>query len=85
MSAIIAALISSQLPGEPKDRQIRVVKDTQAPIVAEGFVGLCCKSMQKMCNDLKNSLEKGRQPKLRRITKYDDEVQPRYEGFPFNA
>ena len=28
-----------------RERQVRVVKDVKAPIISEGFVGVCCKSM----------------------------------------
>jgi hypothetical protein len=31
------------------------VKDSNVPIISEGFVGVCCKSMQKLCN--KNQAE----------------------------
>ena len=79
------ALISSQEEGAPSDRQIRVVKDTLAPMITEGFIGVCCKSVQKVCNYVKDNLEKGRQEGTDRITKYDGKVQPDYGKYPHNA
>ena len=74
LSMICAAHISSQKEGAPSDRQIRIVENTLAPIITEGFIGVCCKSMQKVCNHLKQSLEQSRQEGTRRITKYDGKV-----------
>jgi hypothetical protein len=47
------ALVSSYREGHTCERQARVIKDTTAPIIVDGFVGLCCQSMQKMCNGIK--------------------------------
>ena len=68
LSIICAAHISSHKEGAPSDRQIRIVENTLAPIITEGFIGVCCKSMQKVCNHLKQSLEQSRQEGTRRIT-----------------
>ena len=56
-----------------------------APIITEGFIGVCCKSVQKVCNHLKQSLEKGRREGTKRITRYDGKVLPDYSKFPHNA
>ena len=45
LSKICAAHISSQEEGAPSDRQIRIAENTLAPIITEGFIGVCCKSM----------------------------------------
>jgi len=39
------ALLSGHKEETPKERQVRVVKGVKAPIISEGFVGVCCKSM----------------------------------------
>ena len=56
-----------------------------APIITEGFIGVCCKSVQKVCNHLKQRLEKGRREDTKRITRYDGKVLPDYSKFPHNA
>jgi hypothetical protein len=33
--------------------QMRVVKGTSAPFITDGFVGFCCKSIMKLCTDVK--------------------------------
>ena len=33
-----------------------MVNDTHAPIVTDAFVGVCCKSMQKLCIDVKQDM-----------------------------
>jgi hypothetical protein len=55
MSTICMVFLSGHTQGVPRERQVRVVKGTKAPIISEGFVGVCCKSMQKLCHDVKLS------------------------------
>jgi hypothetical protein len=42
MSIICLALLGSYEIGHTHERQARVIKDTNAPIIVDGFVGLCC-------------------------------------------
>ena len=53
MGIICLALLGSFVDGHAHDRQARVIKDTNAPIIVDGFVGLCCQSMQRLCNSIK--------------------------------
>ena len=55
MSNLCMAFLSGHKEGTLRQRQVRVVKDIKAPIISEGFVGVCCKSMQKLCHDIKVS------------------------------
>ncbi len=50
---LILSTLGSEKAGDPQARQVRVVNDTQAPIITDGFVGVCCKSMQKLCTAVK--------------------------------
>jgi hypothetical protein len=64
-----------------------VIKGVKAPIISEGFVGMCCKSMQKLCHDIKLSwIERHRsRTKQDMVTMYDGKVQAEYARFPNNA
>jgi hypothetical protein len=42
MGIICLALLGSYEVGHTHERQARVIKDTNAPIIVDGFVGLCC-------------------------------------------
>jgi hypothetical protein len=35
---------------------MRKVDNTKAPVVTDGFVGVCCKSMMKLCQAIKLSM-----------------------------
>ena len=35
---------------------MRLVKNTPAPIITDGFVGVCCRSIQKICHTAKLNL-----------------------------
>ena len=53
MSRLILATLGSYQVNQPESRQMRKVDDTKAPITTDGFVGLCCKSMMKLCESIK--------------------------------
>ena len=62
--------------------------DTPALIITEGYVGVCCSSLKKLCGVLKKNILKRRadlQPPRTRDNDYDGMVVPRYRQFPFNA
>jgi hypothetical protein len=42
MSLICLALLGSYIVGHTQERQARVIKDINAPVIVDGFVGLCC-------------------------------------------
>ena len=86
VSTMILASLGSRAVGYAQTRHIRVVNDTHAPIITDAFVGVCCKSMQKLCIDAKQSMlcdERGVKP-VTRDTKYDGVVQPQYQRYPSN-
>jgi hypothetical protein len=53
MSRVILAFLGSHEPEQPESRQLRIVKNTPAPIINDGFIGVCCKSFMKLCSDIK--------------------------------
>ncbi len=84
---LILSTLGSEKVGDPQARQVRVVNDIIAPIITDGFVGVCCKSMQKLCTTVKLSiLQRSESDRhLPRDTKYDGLVLPQYREFPYNA
>jgi hypothetical protein len=53
MITVIISLFVSQKVGQPELRQMRLIKNTPAPIVTDGFVGVCCKSIMKIYSNVK--------------------------------
>ena len=87
MSKIVLAFLGGLNTGVKQSRQMRVVKDTLGPIVTDAFVGVCCKSMRKLCTDIKIEMLRYNEEVLRvkSETLYNGKVIPTYEGFPFNV
>ena len=62
--------------------------DTPALIITEGYVGVCCSSLKKLCGVLKKYILKKKAdlpPPRRRDNDYDGMVVPRYSQFHYNA
>ena len=63
---------------------MRKVDDTKAPVITDGFVGLCCKSMMKLCEAIKlNMLWPAKSVNGQvRDTRFDGLVESIYGQFP---
>ena len=63
---------------------MRKVDNTKAPITTDGFVGLCSKSMMKLCEAIKLNILWPAKPadNQTRDTRYDSRVESNYEQFP---
>ena len=63
---------------------MRKVDNTKAPVVTDGFVGVCCKSMMRLCEAIKLKMLEPAKPEdnQARDTRYDDMVESMYEQFP---
>ena len=59
---------------------MRKVDNTKAPVVTDGFVGVCCKSMMRLCEAIKLKMLKPAKPEdnQARDTRYDDMVESIY-------
>lgn len=79
--------MGSEKAGDPQARQVRVVNDIHSPIITNGSVGVCCKSMQKLCTTVKwSALQRSESDRhLPRDTKNDGIVLPQYDKYPHNA
>ena len=50
---MILASAGSHEEKQRRARQVYVLKDVLGPVITDGFVGVCCKSLQKLCAKLK--------------------------------
>ena len=86
---MILASLGGQEVGNNRSRAVQPVDFLLGPLVTDAYVGVCCKSLQKLCQSVKRNLleEKSKNKKdtpFRDIA-YDGWVQPRYSGYPFNG
>jgi hypothetical protein len=84
MSRLVLATLGSHQVNQPESRQMRKVDNTKAPVVTDGFVGVCCKSMMRLCEAIKLSML---QPvksadNQARDTRFDGKVESDYDKFP---
>ena len=84
MSMLVLATLGSHQVNQPESRQMRKVDNTKAPVVTDGFVGVCCKSMMRLCEAIKLSmLQPAKQADNQaRDTRFDGKVESDYEKFP---
>ena len=63
---------------------MRRVDNTKAPVVTDGFLGVCCKSMMKLCEAMKLSILQPAKPadNQARDTRFDSKVVSNYRQFP---
>jgi hypothetical protein len=50
---MILASVGSHEEKQRRARQVYVLKDVLGPLITDGFVGVCCKSLQKLCAKVK--------------------------------
>ena len=50
---MILASVGSNEEKQRRARQVYVLKDVLGPVITDGFVGVCCKSLQKLCAKVK--------------------------------
>ena len=50
---MILASAGSHEEKQRRAREVYVLKDVLGPLITDGFVGVCCKSLQKLCNKVK--------------------------------
>ena len=55
---MVMAVLGSQEEGAAVARSAGVIKNTQALIVTEGYVGVCCTSLKKVCAVMKKHILK---------------------------
>ena len=75
---MILASLGSHEEKQRRGRQVYVIKDVIGPLVTDGYVGVCCKSLQKLCNKIKADVL---QPQAdgKRDTTYDGRI---YSDYP---
>ena len=77
MSMLVLATLGSHQVNQPESRQMRKVDNTKAPVVTDGFVGVCYKSMMKLCEAIKLSMPQQAKPadNQARDTHFDGKVE----------
>ena len=50
---MILASLGSHEEVEGRARQVYVIKDALGPLITDAYVGVCCKSLQKLCAKVK--------------------------------
>ena len=43
--------------GSPESRQMRIAKNTLAPVITDGFIKVCCRAQMKVCQNTKLNLQ----------------------------
>ena len=81
------AVLGGQEIDAPVSRVAGVVKNTLALIVTEGYVGVCCTSLKKLCAIMKKHILRSREAiaPLTRDPAFDGRVIPAYWEFPHNV
>ena len=84
---MILPWLGSQCRGEARSTHVRVINYTPTLIITDGFVGVCCSSLKKICGIAKkHCLDDSKSiPRVKRNTANDDMVMPYYRSFPVNA
>ena len=81
---MVLASLGSHEEGERRARQIYVIKDALGPLVTDAYVGVCCKSLQKLCAKVKMSMLKTQENTQVRNTAFDGLVSSDYQNFVNN-
>jgi hypothetical protein len=80
---MVLASLGSHEEGERRARQLYVIKDALGPLVTDAYVGVCCKSLQKLCAKVKASML--RPPdNTQRDTTFDALVSSSYQDYVNN-
>ena len=75
---MIMASMGSHEEGERRSRQVYVIKDAYGPLVTDAYVGVCCKSLQKLCAKVKACMLRNTQM---RDTTFDGLVSSNYSEY----
>ena len=77
---MVMAVLGGQEMDAPASRVAGVVKNTPALIVTEGYVGVCCTSLKKLCAIMKKHILRSREAiaPLTRDPAFDGRVIPAY-------
>ena len=78
---MILASLGSHEEGERRSRQIYVIKDAYGPLVTDAYVGVCCKSLQKLCAKVKACMLRSPESTQMRDTTFDGLVSSNYHEF----
>ena len=78
---MVLASLGSHEEGERRARQLYVIKDALGPLVTDAYVGVCCKSLQKLCAKVKVSMLRTRENTQMRNTAFDALVSSDYQHY----
>jgi hypothetical protein len=81
---MVLASLGSHEEGERRARQIYVIKDALGPLVTDAYVGVCCKSLQKLCAKVKMSMLRTQENTRAKITAFDGLVSSDYQNYVNN-
>ena len=82
---MILAVSGCQERGGNRSRGVKVVERIRGPVVTDAYVGVCCKSLKKLCQNVKSHmLENSNSGTLRDAT-LDGWVHPQYDRYPDNG
>ena len=78
---MILAALGSQEGGSRKARQVFVIQDVLGPLITDGYLGVCCKTLQKLCARVKDCMLRTSNGGRMRDTTYDAKVLPYFEQY----
>ena len=81
LCTMILAALGSQEEGSRKARQVFVIQDVLGPLITDGYVGVCCKTLQKLCARVKDCMLRPSNGGRMRDTTYDARVLPYFEQY----
>ena len=81
---MVLASLGSHEEGERRARQIYVIKDALGPLVTDAYVGVCCKSLQKLCAKVKTSMLRTQENTQVKNKTFDGLVSSDYQNYVNN-
>ena len=78
---MVLAALGGQEEGCRKARQVFVIQDALGPLITDGYVGVCCKTLQKVCIKVKECMLKPSNGSRMRDTTYDARVLPYFDQY----
>ena len=78
---MVLSSLGSHEESERRARQLFVIMDALGPLVTDAYVGVCCKSLQKLCAKVKVSMLRERENTQMRNTAFDALVSSDYQHY----
>ena len=82
---MVVATLGGHEKGSNRTRAIVDIGPIYGPLVTDAYVGVCCKSLQKFCQNVKKNILEAKGSTIFKDAAFDGWVQPIYDDYPFNG